>query len=327
MSAENTHPRAAGHISSRFGKEARPRVDLYQEITQRVIGMLNLGVAPWRSCILGQQAVGFPRNLLNGKQYRGINVFILAFTAYNLGYESAYWLTFQPAQQRGGSIKKGEKSSAIVFWKQHEVIDRETGEVKQTPLLRNYNVFNLSQCKGIPAPDAPQFKPSDFKQIERAEAVVQGYKGKPEIVTGGKKAFYTPSTDTVKIPEPTRFESTEQFHATLFHELAHSTGHSKRLDRKLDTKLAPFGSPDYGREELVAEMAAAFLCAEARIEPATIQNQAAYLKGWLGALKADKRLIISAGGAAQRAADWILDGDRGNGPESHAASEPADVTH
>ena len=122
---------------------------------------------------------------------------------------------------------------------------------------------------------------------------------------GGGQAFYRPGNDKLRMPEPTRFRSSEEYYSTLFHEYAHSTGHSKRLDRKLDSDPKPFGTPDYGKEELVAEMAAAFLCGHAGITPTVIENQAAYVQGWLKTIKADKKLVISAAGQAQRAADWI----------------------
>jgi len=284
--------------------------DIYQEVTDRIIGMLEKGVIPWRCPILGRQKLDFPKNLMSGKEYRGVNVFLLAMTAWAEGYESSYWLTFNQAKERGGSVRKGEKSSIIVFWKQYEVEDRDTGEPKNVPVLRYYNVFNADQCEGVEVPDAPKFEPIDFNPITEADAIATGYVDGPIIEHGGSKAYYRPSADAVKLPEPTRFSSNEEYYSTLFHELAHSTGHSKRLDRGLDTDLQPFGSADYAKEELVAEMASAFLCAHAGIQPATIDNQAAYLDGWLRKLRGDKKLVISAAGAAQKAADWVR-GERG----------------
>ena len=280
--------------------------DLYAEITQQVTAMLDQGVVPWRSPILGRGSAGHPKNLESGKSYRGVNTFLLAFTAYAKGYESSYWVTFNQAKQRGGSVKKGEKSSMVVFWKQYETEDRQTHEPTRIPVLRYYNVFNAqSQCEGLEIPDAPKFEPIDFKPIEAAEMLAKGYEGAPELEHGGGMAYYRPADDKVRIPEPTRFRSCEEYYATLFHEYAHSTGHSKRLDRKLDSDPKPFGTPDYGKEELVAEMAAAFLCGHAGITPTVIENQAAYVQGWLKTIKADKKLVISAAGQAQRAADWI----------------------
>lgn len=280
--------------------------DLYAEITKQISEMLDKGVVPWRRPILGRQSAGHPRNLASGKPYRGVNVFLLAFTAYAKGYESSHWLTFNQARDRGGNVRKGEKSTMVVFWKQYETEDRQTHEPTKVPVLRYYNVFNAAaQCEGIEVPDAPKFEPIDFKPIEAAEAIAKDYLGGPAVTHGGGQAFYRPSMDTVQMPEPARFATGEDYYATLFHEYAHSTGHSTRLDRKLDTDPKPFGTPDYGKEELVAEMAAAFLCGHAGIAPSVVENQAAYVQGWLKTIKADKKLVVSAAAQAQRAADWI----------------------
>jgi antirestriction protein ArdC len=299
--------------SSGFGQTGAH--DLYQRITDQVIEMLDQGVVPWRSPILGRTGSRQPRNLNTGKQYRGINVFLLAFTAYAKGYESAYWLTFKQARDRGGNVKKGEKASMVVFWKQYEVTDKETGEIKTVPILKFYNVFSVDQCENVPAPDAPKFTPTPFNPIEAAEGIVKGYKDGPVIEHTGSQAYYKPSIDTVRIPEPTRFEKNEDYYSTILHELSHSTGVKKRLNRGLDTDPRPFGSPDYGKEELVAEMSAAFLCGHAGIHPAVIQNSAAYISGWLGLIKKDKKLVILAAGAAQKSADWIL-GTRAEKPDA-----------
>ena len=280
--------------------------DLYQHVTDRIIGMLEQGVAPWRSPILGAQAAGWPKNLVSDKQYRGVNVFLLAITAWAEGHPSAYWLTFNQIKQRGGTVRKGEKSTMVVFWKMYETTDRETGERTEVPVLRYYRVFNVGQCDGIEAPDAEPFEPIEFRPDERADAIVAGYRNGPTVEHRGTKAFYRPASDMVRMPERERFSSSAEYYSTLLHELAHSTGHSKRLGRGLDTELQPFGSPDYGREELVAEMASAFLCAEAGLEMAVMENQAAYLAGWIQKLRGDSKLIVHAAGAAQRAADWIL---------------------
>ena len=329
MSDQPTHPRAAGQTSSQLGNQPRPRPDLYAQITAKVVAMLEAGVVPWRSPILGGQSAGHPLNLASGRRYRGVNVFLLAFTAFQMGYESAYWLTFRQAKERGGTIKKGEKASMVVFWKPHEVTDKETGEVKQIYVLRYYHVFNVSQCADVPAPDVLETPEKSFTPVEAAEAIVSGYPNAPEIKHSGAKAFYRPKDDVVQIPKPGRFASPEEYYSTLFHELAHSTGHSSRLNRGLDTDLKPFGSPDYGKEELVAEMTAAFLCGHADITPSVIDNQAAYISGWLGVLKKDSRMLIAAGGAAQRAADHILaqpTGLRELGPEEHErAAQDADL--
>ncbi|HLL90663.1 MAG TPA: zincin-like metallopeptidase domain-containing protein [Tepidisphaeraceae bacterium] len=280
--------------------------DLYQSVTDQIVAMLEAGVVPWRSPILGRSKAGHPKNLNTGKQYRGVNVFLLAFTAYAKGYGSSYWLTFNQARERGGNVRKGEKSSMVVFWKQYETTDKETGEAVRVPVLRYYNVFNAEQVDGVETPDAVKYQPLNFRPIEEAERIATGYEGGPVVThDGGQQAFYRPSTDSVHLPDRTRFATAEEYYSTLFHELSHSTGHSTRLDRKIDSDSKPFGSADYGREELVAEMSAAFLCSHAGIQPAVISNQAAYLAGWLKQLRADKKLVIAAAGRAQRSADWI----------------------
>ncbi|HEY4311649.1 MAG TPA: zincin-like metallopeptidase domain-containing protein [Pirellulales bacterium] len=279
--------------------------DLYQSVTDQIIAMLDKGVVPWRSPILGSASAGHPKNLESTKPYRGVNVFLLAFTAWAQGYGSSYWMTYNQAKAKGGTVKKGEKASMVVFWKQYETKDRETGEPAKVPVLRYYNVFNAEQCDGITAPDIVPFELNVFDPIQAAEAIVKGYADGPAVEHGGSKAFYRPLLDSVRLPEPSRFTSAEEYYSTLFHELSHSTGHGKRLDRGLDTDPAPFGSSDYSKEELVAETAAAYLCGHAGIAPAVIKNQAAYLHGWLQQLKSDKRLIVTTAGAGQRAADWI----------------------
>jgi antirestriction protein ArdC len=279
--------------------------DIHGEITDQIVAMLDKGVVPWRNPILGHGTAGHPKNLESGKAYRGVNVFLLAVKAFAQGYDSSYWLTFNQAKANGGSVRKGEKASMIVFWKQQAITDKETAKPKIIPILRYFNVFNVAQCDGIKSPDAPAFQPVEFKPLDAAELLVKAYTDPPAIEHGGAQAYYRPGSDTVRVPEPTRFTSGEEYYSVLFHELAHSTGHSKRLDRKLDTDPKPFGSSDYGREELIAEMASAFLCGHAGIKPAVIENQASYIGGWLKTIRSDKRLVIVAAGAAQRAADFI----------------------
>jgi antirestriction protein ArdC len=286
--------------------------DIYQEVTDRILELMDQGVAPWRQPIKpGGGGDGHPRSLATGKPYRGINVFLLAMTSWAHGYASSYWATFNQVKKDGGSIRKGEKSTLVVFWKQAAMTDKESGDEITIPVLRHYNVFNADQCEGVAAPDLTkgeedgvQFEPP-FEPISEADRIVTGYSGGPLVLHTGSAAMYLPSVDTVRIAGPERFESRESYYATLFHELAHSTGHKSRLDRGLDTTLAPFGSPDYSKEELVAEMGSAFLCAAAGISPPTIEQSAAYIDGWRKKLKDDKKLVVQAAGQGQRAADHI----------------------
>lgn len=290
--------------------------DIYEAVTNRILDMLDKGTVPWRHPIRRGSGDTWPKNLASGKHYRGINVFLLAMTAWAKGYASSYWLTFRQAGERGGNVRKGEKSSMVVFWKQYETKDKETGEPKTVPVLRYYNVFNAEQCEEIKPPDAPPEPEKPFEPIEEAESIVGGYVDGPRIEHRGNRAFYCPPEDLVRLPEPDRFLSREFYYATAFHELAHSTGHSRRLNRGLDKNLSPFGSADYSKEELVAEMGAAFLCAVAGISPPTIEQSAAYISGWKKKLKDNKRLVVAAAGAGQRAADWIRGEQGGHGPST-----------
>jgi antirestriction protein ArdC len=318
----------APHASAQLG-QGPGSFDLYAEITRQIMAMLDQGVVPWRSPILGQRQGGYPKNYDSKKPYRGVNVFLLAFVGHIHGYESSTWLTFRQAQAAGGNVRKGEKSTMVIFWKKYQIEEKETGEKKEVPIARFYRVFNVSQCEGIKAPDAVAFTPTEFTPIDEAEKIVQGYADGPAIESGGTQAFYRPATDTVHIPEPTRFTSTTEYFSTIYHELSHSTGVKKRLDRGLDTDPRPFGSPDYGKEELIAEMSASFLCGHAGITPAVIEHQAAYISGWLGQLKQDKKLIIQAAAAGQRAADWIRGQRTWDATEPTAPQQPelAEAAH
>jgi antirestriction protein ArdC len=282
--------------------------DIYQVVTDRIIEALDRGTVPWRNPI-STGGLAFPANLSSGKPYRGINVFLLATTAMCEGYRSAYWLTFRQAKECGGNVRKGEKSTPIVFFKRLEVDDRKGGDDKKKfiPMLKKYSVFNLEQIDGIEPPDLAQDdERTPVEPLAAIDAIRKGYVLPPKIETGGLRAYYRPATDTVKVPAADDFDNAASHACTFFHELVHSTGHSKRLDRGLDAKLPPFGAPAYGKEELVAECGSAFLCATAGILPDTIEQSAAYIDGWRKKIKGDKKLVVQAAAAAQRAADHIL---------------------
>jgi antirestriction protein ArdC len=306
-------------------KQTRKRRDIYQEVTDRIIQHLEQGVAPWNNPINRGSGDGWPKNLETGKRYRGINVFLLGLTAWERGYSSDYWMTFKQARDKDAQVKKGEKGSLVTFFKMYATKDKTTGEDVTIPMLKHYTAFNLEQIDGIKIPDAPEVDPNavPFEPLAEAERIVAGFKDKPAIEhDGGRRAFYSPATDSVHMPTVNRFDRRDDYYGTLFHELTHSTGHSKRLNRGLDEKLAAFGSPDYSREELVAEMGAAFLNATAGVSPSTIEQSAAYLQSWIKVLKGDKRLVVSAAGAAQKAADLILGTTFNDAAADNADSSP-----
>ena len=278
----------------------------YDKITNQIIETMERdGLAPWHKSWTVNGG-GLPVNHVSGKAYRGLNVFLLASAPYG----SNEWLTFKQAKAKKGSVRKGEKGTTVFFWKWLEKIekDEKTGEDKKItiPMIRTYTVFNIEQCDDInPRFQSDSDEKTTFETLEECSKVVEGFDG-PKVSHGGNRAFYAPSKDAVVMPKPETFTSSEEYYGVLFHELCHSTGHETRLKREGIMGLSPFGSPSYSQEELVAEMGAAFLCAHCGTLPATIENSAAYLKGWLKALKDDKKMLIYAGAQAQKASDLIL---------------------
>jgi len=269
----------------------------YEVVTESIIKQLESGVAPWRK----PWRTEMPANLASKREYRGINIFLLA----SLGYGSRYWLTYRQAQTLGGSVRKGEHGSKVVFWKidEYRKEDKETGETenRKSILLRYYTVFNLEQCEGIKSPESTRV----IAPLEQCETIVNSMPNPPGFEQDSR-AFYRPSTDTVGMPARSGFDSAEEFYSTFFHELTHSTGHPSRVGREGIMEHNPFGSEDYSKEELVAEMGAAMLCGVAGIQSRTLNNSASYLQSWIDRLRSDSRLIVSAASQAQKAADFIL---------------------
>ncbi len=273
----------------------KPTTNIYDQITQRIIDQLEKGTVPWRKP--WQVQTGLPRNLVSKKAYRGINTLLL----HAMSYESPYWLTFKQALDLGGNVRKGEKACPVVFWKQLEVEDKQTGEAEKIPMMRFYFVFNVAQCDGLKnIPTTTEATPT------KPDEIIAAMPQRPEIKHGMTKAFYSPSEDMVAMPNRARFDTDAGYFSVLFHELIHSTGHDSRLNRPTLTESAGFGSNPYCKEELIAEMGAAFLCGQAGIAEQTLENSAAYVENWLTQLQHDKKLIVQAAGQAQRAADFIL---------------------
>jgi len=298
----------------------------YQEVTDRIVSLLESGVVPWHKP--WSVPAGAPQNLISRQAYRGINPFLLHLEPY----ASPFWLTFRQARKLGGTVRRGEKSSRIWFWKlwtpkgeDPTPRDAEASgrQRKRFPILRCYRVFNVEQCDGLgdQVPPLPGDERAEWQRIEAAEAIVAAMPDRPVIEHGGRAAFYRPAADLIRMPERERFASGEAYYSSLFHELVHSTGHASRLDRE---GFSPqrFGSETYSREELVAEMGAAFLSARAGIEHATIEASASYLAGWIEKLKGEPKLAVQAAGAAQKAADFILGLDRRQA-DSEGPSEEA----
>ena len=284
--------------------EATPSIpqhsSVYQIVTDQIIKQLQSGVAPWRK----PWRTEMPCNLVSGKEYRGINPFLLA----PQGYGSRYWLTFNQANKLGGHIRKGEKSSIVTFWKigEEKIAKSADGtERKSKPiLLRFYRVFNIEQTEGIAEKLGLGNASPRVPSIDQCETIVSSMPNPPKREQSDR-AWYRPSTDSVGMPSRNSFNSGEEYYSTLFHELTHSTGHAARIGREGIEQLNTFGSESYSKEELIAEMGAAMLCGVTGIAPTTISNSAAYLNSWIERLRGDSQLIISAASAAQKAADYI----------------------
>lgn len=292
---------------------------IYEMVTERIVAQLEAGTVPWRQ---PWTVDGQPRNLISDRLYRGINVFLLANR-----YDSPYWMTFRQVGQLGGRVRKGEHGTVIVFWKIRKA--NKTGDdgsvtEETVPMLRYYRVWNLRQTEGVKLPKHATEQPSVQSQspAEAAKLIVKGYTDGPEIRHGAAGASYSPTDDRISMPSPETFASIDAYFHTLFHEMGHSTGHADRLNRHTATDQFRFGSHAYGREELVAEMTAAFLSGEAGILPSTVDGAASYVANWLHTIREDPRAVVVAAGAAQRGADHIL----GRVAPGSDADQGSDVT-
>ena len=271
-------------------------MDIYAEITNRMIKEMEQGIIPWRKPWM---ASGSAISHTTGKPYSLLNQILLG--------KAGEWMTFKQVQQEGGYVRKGEKARFVVFWKWIDKEDEETGEVEQIPYLRYYNVFHLDQCEGITAKHM-QTNPNPATADATAEAIIADYV-KREGVTmehrEGDAAFYQPATDRIVLPLLKQFKETAEYYGTAFHEMVHSTGHMKRLARLDGT--AHFGGEEYSKEELVAEIGSAALVSHCGISTdSSFRNSTAYCQNWLQALKNDKRFIVSAAGKADKAVSLIL---------------------
>ena len=273
-------------------------MDIYEAVTDRIITQMEQGIIPWQKpWVSNGKAVSHA----TGKPYSLMNQMLLQ--------RPGEYITFRQCQEAGGKVKKGEKANMVVLWKWIEQEDEDTGEIKQIPFLRYYNVFHIDQCEGIAAKYATETTfPDGASTVETAQDIVYDYLGREGVTLlhqEGDRAFYLPSTDEIILPIRQQFISTAEYYSTVFHELAHSTGHPSRLNR-LD-KVVAFGSDVYSKEELIAEIGAAALVNHCGLEsPTSFRNNAAYIQNWLNVLKGDKRFVVSAAGKAEKAINLIL---------------------
>ena len=278
-------------------------------VTERIVTMLEEGTAPWAK----PWSANCQPMRYSGQPYRGINSVLLQSDKY----ASTIWLTGRMIVDNGGQKKDGEVAGGIaVFYNYPTKAQRDAGK---RPFMRYYSVYNYDQTEGVPLPEWYS-APREFTPIESAAAIIANMPQLPDITHGGDRAYYRPSNDSVQLPTPESFTEPTDYYSVAFHELAHSTGHDSRLARGYS---ANFGSEPYSKEELIAELAASMLCAEIGINSDTSERRsAAYLKGWINALKGDSSLIASAASAAQRAADFIAGQGKAE-PEAEPEAESA----
>jgi antirestriction protein ArdC len=283
------------------------RNDVYAAITDRVIAVIEEGAGEWQMP-WHRSGVSRPLNAHTKKPYRGVNVVALWAAADAHSYGAGFWGTYKQWRELDAQVRKGERASLIVFWKEleREVEDEETGEWerKKTLFARASWVFNVDQVDGWTPPSAPER--NLVQALDHAEAFTAATGA--DIRYGGDRAYYRRSDDHVQMPERERFTGsttstpTEAYYATLLHELTHWTGHESRLDRELSGR---FGNEAYAIEELVAELGAAFLCADLSITNTPRPDHAAYIASWLEILKRDNRAIFTAARKAAQASDYL----------------------
>ncbi|MFA5861639.1 MAG: zincin-like metallopeptidase domain-containing protein [Candidatus Thermoplasmatota archaeon] len=277
--------------------------DVYAEVTAKMIDALESGLIPWRK---PWTSMGAHRNMVSGREYRGINVFLTALSAMRGNYAYPCWITMKQANRLGGRVRAGAKGTMVVFWEPRvdvRKLDNGEEEERRRLVFKKYYVWNVEQVDGIVLPELP--KPAGAASHDGAEALWEGYTGRPALLHGGSAAFYAAGLDAIQLPHRAVFESTSACYQVLFHESIHSTGAKSRLNRSTLTQAGKFGDPNYSQEELVAEMGGAMLLARAGLEPA-YENSAAYLRGWLKALNDDQRLVVVAAQGAEKAARYVL---------------------
>jgi antirestriction protein ArdC len=282
------------------------RSSLYQEITGRIIAELEQGRVPWVQPWNAAAPLGLPKNAATGRRYSGINVLILWIAGMERGFTTHNWLTFRQALKLGGHVRKGEKGTTAVFadrfipYRERQRATQAGENPEAIPFLKRFTVFNADQCEGLPPEISPPPAPSDGNLVlPQAEALIRATGA--DIRIGGTQAFYVPSADYIQVPPPSAYFEPVNWHRTVCHELGHWSGHETRLNRDM---TGGFGSSSYAREELVAEMSGAFVCAALSIVP-TVRH-ADYLAIWLEVLREDNRAIIRAASAASKAADYLL---------------------
>jgi antirestriction protein ArdC len=278
--------------------------DIYSQVNDRILAAMENGVIPWRRPWTSQLSTNYD----SGKQYRGVNILTLGIAEMARGFTSPYWLTFLQAKKHGGSIKRGEKATYIVFSdKKVREVEKADGtkEQKIYYFIKSFPVFNWDQTDGVPKKEnGPALDPNrDIVAV--SDRILSQMPNPPSYRESGSRAYYAPGEDLVNLPPIETFKTTEGYVSTKFHEYGHSTGHKSRLNRPGIMEVASFGGEEYGFEELVAELTSAYICAINGIDN-TLENSTAYLQNWLGVLRNDKTMLLKASGKATAAVEYIL---------------------
>ena len=281
---------------------------VYQMVTDRIIQELESGNIPWRKpWTSGTLSSNVAYNRITKKPYSILNQMLLG--------KPGEYATYKQWTSLGGHVRKGEKSSFVVYWNMLDVEEKDdNGELqkKQIPFLRYYNVFHISQVDGVSPleEESVQSDVNEFDLLTSAEEVLEAYVDREHlrfVESETSEAYYSPTKDEVVVPCRSRHISINEFYSTAFHELVHSTGHHSRLGRLVESRDAAFASDEYSKEELIAEIGSATLLNFLGVETSeTFKNSSGYIQGWLAALKSDAKLIVSASGKAAKAVDFIL---------------------
>lgn len=300
--------------------------DIAKKVTQIVIDGLKKGHLVWKKSWKSAGLDEVPMNYKSKKRYHGSNVIVLSVIQLTKGYTFNKWVTYKGALDLGGNVIKGEKGYPVVFWKffESKVIDDAGDEqIKRFPMLRYFTVFNLDQCEGFEKPEIPKAdEDKPLEVIKSAEKIVSEYDKREKNlslnVKASDRAYYSPREDMIVAPLMEQFvekakdelAGKQSFYKTLFHEIVHSTGHSERLNREKGMR-AYQASTEYSKEELVAEMGASMLGFKAGItNDDNLENAQAYINGWIKRLEENPDWIIWAGGRAEKAMNYVLDGSK-----------------
>jgi antirestriction protein ArdC len=303
------------------------RQDVYHRVTTVIVRDLEQGVRPWLKPWHAQHPGGPIRPLrANGVPYRGINVITLWSEAMTRGFSAPTWVTFRQAVELGGHVRKGETASFVVYASKltRTETDPDNGQTVgiRLPFLKTYPVFNVEQTSGLPAHfyGTPPPPPEPIARIDHAEAFFAATGA--DIAHGGDMAYYNIAQDHIQMPPVGAFVDAEAYYATLAHECAHWTRHPQRLDRDFGRKR--WGDAGYALEELVAELASAFLCADLHLALEPRHDHADYIGAWLKVLNTNTRAIFTAASHAQQAADFLHQLQPGAAGEP-AAQEPEGI--